>query len=239
MRLPDRPARTTMTAAAALTVASTLLAGGCARSPAARPPASGPARQPTGSALPARLPTGSALLATLSGAVPRFASPGRTAAGRVPATWYGARSVLPVVATRPGWVRVRLAQRPNGSTAWLPARDVKLSSTPYRIVIDLATTRLTLYRAGRKVFVTPPAWARSRIPRRRAFFVAFLEEPAKSDPGYGAIIMVTSAHSDAISGWHGSGDAAIGIHGPLGSGKVIDQPARISRTAASGCLSRS
>ena len=224
MRLPGRPARTRMTAAAALTVASALLAGGCARSPAARPPTAGPAR----------LPAGSTLLATLSGAVPRFASPGRAAAGRVPGTWYDARSVLPVVATRPGWVRVRLAQRPNGSTAWLPARDVKLSSTPYRIVVNLAATRLTLYRAGRKVFVTAAGVGTKSDPTPTGqYFVAFLEEPPTSAPGYGAFIMVTSAHSDTISNWQGSGDAVIGIHGPLDSGQLIGTTgARISH----GCI---
>jgi len=224
MRLPDRPARTGMAAAAALTVAGALLAGGCARSPAARPPTAGPARQPAGSTL----------LATLSGAVPRFASPGRLAAGWVPGTWYGARSVLPVVATRPGWVRVRLPQRPNGSTAWLPARDVKLSSTPYRIVVNLATTRLTLYRAGRKAFVTAVGVGTKSDPTPTGqYFVAFLEEPPRSAPGYGAFIMVTSAHSDTISDWEGSGDAVIGIHGPLGSGQVIGTTgARISH----GCI---
>jgi lipoprotein-anchoring transpeptidase ErfK/SrfK len=213
-----------MAAAAALTVAGALLAGGCARSPAARPPTAGPARQPAGSTL----------LATLSGAVPRFASPGRLAAGWVPGTWYGARSVLPVVATRPGWVRVRLPQRPNGSTAWLPARDVKLSSTPYRIVVNLATTRLTLYRAGRKAFVTAVGVGTKSDPTPTGqYFVAFLEEPPRSAPGYGAFIMVTSAHSDTISDWEGSGDAVIGIHGPLGSGQVIGTTgARISH----GCI---
>ena len=224
MRPLDRPARTRMTAAAALTVASALLAGGCARSPAARPPTAGPAR----------LPAGSTLLATLSGAVPRFASPGRAAAGRVPGTWYDARSVLPVVATRPGWVRVRLAQRPNGSTAWLPARDVKLSSTPYRIVVNLATTRLTLYRAGRKAFVAGAGVGTKSDPTPTGqYFVAFLEDPPASAPGYGAFIMVTSAHSETISDWDGSGDAVIGIHGPLGSGQVIGTTgARISH----GCI---
>ena len=213
-----------MTAVAALTVATALLAGGCARSPAARPPTADPARQPATSTL----------LATLSGAVPRFASPGRIAAGRVPGSWYGARSVLPVVATRPGWVRVRLAQRPNGSTAWLPARDVKLSSTPYRIVVNLATTRLALYRAGRKVFVTAAGvGAKSDPTPTGQYFVAFLEEPPKSAPGYGAFIMVTSAHSDSIGDWEGSGDAVIGIHGPLGGDQAIGTTgARISH----GCI---
>src|SRR5487761_1666170 len=47
------------------------------------------------------------------------------------------------------------------------------------------------------------------------FFVAFFEQTL--GPGYGPFILVTSAHSDAISDWENSGDAVIGIHGPLGA----------------------
>ena len=75
--------------------------------------------------------------------------------------------MLPVIATTPGWVDVRLAQRPNGSTAWLPAGDVTLSRTPYRIVIDAATTELALYDAGR--LVPSPRRKRTRSCKTVAF----------------------------------------------------------------------
>src|ERR1700722_17413744 len=65
-------------------------------------------------------------LATVRRAALRYASPGRLATGTVPASWYRRPSVLPVIAAEPGWVEVRLAQRPNESTAWLPATDVTL-----------------------------------------------------------------------------------------------------------------
>ena len=45
--------------------------------------------------------------------------------------------------------------------------------------------------------------------------------------------MVTSAHSDTITDWEGSGDALIAIHGPLGS------DAQIGTTGAAvshGCI---
>ena len=46
-------------------------------------------------------------------------------------------------------------------------------------------------------------------------------------------IMVTSAHSPEISDWEGSGDAVIGIHGPLGDGREIGTAgARVSH----GCI---
>jgi lipoprotein-anchoring transpeptidase ErfK/SrfK len=45
--------------------------------------------------------------------------------------------------------------------------------------------------------------------------------------------MVTCAHSDTISDWQGSGDAVIGIHGPLGGDRLIGTAgSRISH----GCI---
>ena len=190
------------------------------------PPARHPVSQP---AVPE-----STELATVLATAPRYAAPGRLGSGAVPARWYERPSVLPVIATRPGWVQVRLAQRPDGSTAWLPAGDVALSSTPYRIVVNLATTRLALYDHGRLVFSAPAGVGTADDPTPTGeFFVAFDEPPPQPNPGYGPFIIVTSDHSQAISDWEGSGDAVIGIHGPLGEDSEIGTTgARISH----GCI---
>jgi lipoprotein-anchoring transpeptidase ErfK/SrfK len=129
-------------------------------------------------------------------------------------------------------VKVRLAQRPNGSTAWLPASDVILSTTPYRIVIDLATTHLMLYKDGRQVLSAPAGVGASDDPTPTGeYFVAFMESPPAA--GYGPFVLVTSAHSTSISDWSGSGDAVIGIHGPLGDDSEIGTSgARVSH----GCI---
>jgi lipoprotein-anchoring transpeptidase ErfK/SrfK len=173
-------------------------------------------------------------LATVLETAPRYAAPGRLGAGAVPARWYERPSVLPVIATRPGWVRVRLAQRPDESTAWLPVGDVALSSTPYRIVVNLATTRLALYDHGRLVFSAPAGVGAEDDPTPTGeFFVAFDEPPPEPNPGYGPFIIVTSDHSQSISDWEGSGDAVIGIHGPLGEDSEIGTSgAKISH----GCI---
>jgi lipoprotein-anchoring transpeptidase ErfK/SrfK len=183
--------------------------------------------------LPA-LPHGTTRLATVRHAVTGYAWPGRHAVAKVPATWYGYRSVLPVVAMTPGWVRVRLAQRPDGSMAWIPASDVTLGSTPYAIVIDSKTMHLALYDLGRKVFSAPAGIGAPDDPTPRGqFFVAFVESPPVPNDGYGPFIIVTSAHSNAIKNWEGSGDAVMGIHGPLGEDREIGTSgARISH----GCI---
>jgi lipoprotein-anchoring transpeptidase ErfK/SrfK len=184
--------------------------------------------------VPGSAVSGSTVVATVLRTAPRYASPGRPAAGTVPASWYGRPSVLPVIATSPGWVRVRLAQRPNESTAWLPAGDVRLGGTPYRIVVSSTTTQLALYDRGRLVFSAPAGVGTPDDPTPAGqYFVAFDEPPPQPNPGYGPFIMVTSAHSPAIRDWEGSGDAIIGIHGPLGEDSAIGTAgARISH----GCI---
>jgi lipoprotein-anchoring transpeptidase ErfK/SrfK len=176
--------------------------------------------------------SGATLVATTHGSIPSFADPGGAQSGTVPGEWQGAPSILPVVASSPGWYEVRLAQRPNGSTAWVLAQDVSLTTTPYRIVIDLASTHLTLWQNGRRVFSTPVGKGTSQYPTPTGhYFIALFAAPPT--PAYGAFVMVTSDHSDTITDWERSGDAIIAIHGPLGSDQQIGtQGAAISH----GCI---
>jgi lipoprotein-anchoring transpeptidase ErfK/SrfK len=171
------------------------------------------------------------MLAKVQVPAPRYASPGHREPGMVPATWYERPSVLPVLAIRPGWVKV-LAQRPAGKAAWIPAGDVRLASTPYRIVINVTRTRLTLYDMGHTVFSAPVGVGAPSDPTPTGhYFAAFFEQSV--GPGYGPFVIVTSARSQAITDWEGSGDAAIGIHGPLGAEQAIAAGgARISH----GCI---
>jgi hypothetical protein len=159
-------------------------------------------------------PAGSTLVAVPSGAVPASAVAGGPPTGTVPATWYGYPTVLPVIDEAPGWVQVRLAQRPNQATAWVPMADVVLSSTPYRIVINLATDRLQVFQSGITVLDLPAGVGTPDDPTVTGHYFMTMRVPAP-DPGYGPFVLVTSAHSDSITDWEGSGDAIIAIHGPI------------------------
>jgi len=203
--------------------------GGGRTAPATRRAAGHPGRA-GGTAGP--FPPAVTLVAATHGAIPKFAQPGGPQTGKVPGSWHQAPSVLPVIAKRPGWLKLRLAQRPNGSTAWVLSRDVTLSTTHYSIVLDLATTRLSLYRGGHKIFSAPVGIGTRRFPTPTGtFFAAFLARPPI--PAYGAFVMVTSAHSSGITNWDKSGDAMVAIHGPLFSGRQIGTTgARVSH----GCI---
>jgi lipoprotein-anchoring transpeptidase ErfK/SrfK len=171
-------------------------------------------------------------LATLNRATQGYLSPGGAEGPLIPATWHGAISTLPVVTAQPGWVDVRLAQRPNESTAWIPVADVTLSSSPYKILVDLKTTHLYLFKSDKLIYSAPAGVGTAADPTPTGqFFVAFFAQPPNS--GYGPFVLVSSAHSNTISDWESSGDALMAIHGPLGTDTQIGtNGARVSH----GCV---
>ena len=216
---PRRPRVAVGIVTAAAIASAAMLATGCSHDVPARPAVAAQEHAPTTPETVAA-PAGWSLIATTRGTIPRFATAGGPQDGTVPGRWYGSMSSLPVIGQRPGWFRVRLVTRPNGSTAWVRAADVTITDTPYRIVVSLAAERLRLYRLGRQIMNAPAGIGTRQDPTPTGqYFVAMLEESPSA--GYGPFILVTSAHSDAISDWEGSDDAVIGIHGPLGEGSLI------------------
>lgn len=171
-------------------------------------------------------------MATLSKPAVEYASPDGEPVGQLAASWYGQPSALPVIDQRPGYLRVRLAQRPNESTAWIKSDGVQLVTTAYRIVITLATRHLALYRDGKLVMNAPAGIGTGTDPTPTGhFFAAFFAEAPS--PGWGPFLLLTSAHSNAISDWEKTGDAITAIHGPL------DSDAQIGTTGAQlshGCV---
>ena len=161
-------------------------------------------------------PPGTTLVATLHGDTPGSATPGGPVAQVVPGEWYGYQSILPVIGSAPNWIEVRLAQRPNESTAWIPQGDATLSTTPYKVVVDLATEHLSVFKDNRQILDFPAGIGAPDDPTTPGNFFVTMQAPPP-DPGYGAFVMVTSAHSDAITDWGNSGDAIIAIHGPIDS----------------------
>jgi lipoprotein-anchoring transpeptidase ErfK/SrfK len=203
---------------AAAIASGAALTTGCSHGAAGRAAVAAHVR--AGTAPVPKPPAGWSLIATLKGTIARFASPASPQDGTVPARWYGSPSALPVIGQRAGWFRVRLVTRPNGSTAWVRAADVNITATPYRIVVDLAAEHLRLYRLGQLLMNAPAGIGTRQDPTPTGqYFVAMFEQSPSA--GYGPFILVTSAHSDAISDWEGSGDAVIGIHGPLGQASLI------------------
>jgi lipoprotein-anchoring transpeptidase ErfK/SrfK len=162
------------------------------------------------------LPQATTLVATVHGAIPGSPEPNAQENTVVPATWYGYPSILPVIGSAPNWVEVRLAQRPNGSTTWVPRSDVTLSVTPYELVLSLSTEHLAVFEYGREILDFPAGVGAPDDPTVTGEYFITMRVPPP-DAGYGPFVLVTSAHSDSIANWEGTGDAIIAIHGPITS----------------------
>jgi lipoprotein-anchoring transpeptidase ErfK/SrfK len=124
---------------------------------------------------------------------------------------------LPVVRSRTDalgndWLKVRLPVRPNGSTGWVRASDVKPRRARDRIVVDLSERELWRYESGRlddrlRVAVGSPS-----TPTTTGHFFVWARV-RYTDPGgpYGAFALGLSGFSDVITDWVGGGRLA--IHG--------------------------
>ena len=172
------------------------------------------------------------LVASLLSTTAAELTPGGAPAPPIAPTWHGSAVMLPVIATEAAYLEVRLPTRPNGSTTWIRADSVRMYSSPYRIVLNLSTRHLVLYRSGVVVLNAPAGVGTVADPTPTGhFFLAFFA--AAPSTAWGPFVMVTSAHSNAITDWEASGDALIAIHGPLGDDSEIGSSgARISH----GCV---
>jgi lipoprotein-anchoring transpeptidase ErfK/SrfK len=210
---------------------------GCGRGEdtAAGPSATAPpATTAPSSAVPVEVPGPPAwtTTATPKGTVQGYAGPGGAPTQPVSDTYYDIPTALPVIERAPGWLHVRLAPKPNGSTAWVRVDDVTTGSTPWRIVVNLSTTRLQLFDAGQQVLDAPVGIGVDRTPTATGdFFVTFLQKPPNA--GYGPFVVITSGHSNVLKTWEGFPDGILAIHGPVGADAAIGTT---GTKVSNGCL---
>ena len=82
-----------------------------------------------------------------------------------------------MIGQQPGWYELRLAQRPNESTAWVPAADVSVATDEYHIVVDLDSMHLRLFKDGQQIADFPAGIGVPADPTPTgAFFVAFFAQ---------------------------------------------------------------
>ena len=129
----------------------------------------------------------------------------------------GVRTVLPVLSRTASrsWVRVRLPGRPNSHAGWIRAAHTRLTSTPWRLALDLSARRVTVYYGGRvtrrfKAVVGTPS---TPTPRGR-YFVEEGVALASWHAG-GPFALATSARSNVFQEFEG-GPGQIALHGTAG-----------------------
>lgn len=152
----------------------------------------------------------------------------------VPGAWYGYPSILPVIDSTSNRLRVRLAQRPDESVSWISRNAAVLTHTQYAILVDISQHWLYVFKDGIQQESYPVGTGAPGTPTPTGeYFLAFHAPP--NGPGYGSVMLETSAHSRVIEHFEGGNDAIIAIHGPIDSQsdrEIGDHGAAISN----GCI---
>lgn len=127
------------------------------------------------------------------------------------------------------WYRVLLNSRPNTASGWVPAASVRVTKTPFRVLVDLSERRLTVYRRGRvmarwTVAVGSPV---NPTPIGRFAISEIVRQPR---PGgfFGTYIISLTAHSEKLSDFDG-GDGRVALHG-------TNRPDLLGRAVSHGCV---
>jgi lipoprotein-anchoring transpeptidase ErfK/SrfK len=128
-----------------------------------------------------------------------------------------ARTVLPILGRassrkRGSWLHVRLPGRPNSHRGWISTNRTRLTSTRWRILVDLSTRRLTVFRGDRARRHFRAIVGKPSTPTPRGSF--FIEEALALSPyeSGGPFALATSARSNVFQEFEG-GPGQIGIHG--------------------------
>lgn len=114
------------------------------------------------------------------------------------------------------WLKLSLPMRPNNRLGWALAESVAVKPISQRIVIDLSSRSLKLFRGNRLLVST----RKVGIGKRRTptplgyFYVTAKYRPAGR--GYGVFALETSAYSPGLTDWPGGG--IVGIHGTFDPG---------------------
>jgi lipoprotein-anchoring transpeptidase ErfK/SrfK len=128
-----------------------------------------------------------------------------------------------------GWVQILLPIRPNGSTGWVRASDVKLATNTFRIVVTLSAHQITVYNGASVYYQGPVAIGAPGTPTPTGnYFIRVLQQAPDPNTVYGPFAYGLSSHSDVLTDFNG-GDGEIGIHGN-------DDASALGRSVSHGCI---
>jgi lipoprotein-anchoring transpeptidase ErfK/SrfK len=167
-----------------------------------------------------------------------FAQPGKHIKLRLPthASWGGGPHVLLVLDSRmyngKAWLRVALPNRPNGSSGWIREDFVRLSKTPWRVIVNRTTHTVSVYRDGRKQRSFKAVIGKSATPTPRGLYAIYEKLPQPNPKGFlGPWALHLTAFSDVLFNY-GGGPGRVAIHGR--DGTSLADP--LGSSASHGCV---
>jgi lipoprotein-anchoring transpeptidase ErfK/SrfK len=155
---------------------------------------------------------------------------------RTATAWSGQPQVLLVLdsATVDGrdWVKLLLANRPNGSAGWVPRDRVVLKRTRYWVTVRVRPRRVTVYRDGKRARRFRAVVGASRTPTPLGL-AAIYERNRQPDPGafLGPWALSLTSLSNVLESY-GGGPGRVAIHGRAGAS--LQDPLGTARSH--GCI---
>jgi hypothetical protein len=135
-----------------------------------------------------------------------------------------------LVAEREGdWAKVYLPIRPNGSTGWIPADELTITTHPWRIEALLDEFKLKVYKNDEVVYETAIGVSRENAPTPGGlYYTTELLQPPDPNTVYGTYAYGLSGFSDTYQEFNG-GPGQLGLHG-------TNEPWAIGTRVSSGCI---
>ena len=157
---------------------------------------------------------------------PTATTPTRTLANPQPS---GAPLVFLVRETHGDWLQVLLPVRPNGSSGWVKATEVRLTQHGFRILIELGAHRITVSEGATVIDEEPIGVGTRDTPTPGGLYYTkeLLQPPDPSGP-YGPYAYGLSGFSDVLPNFAG-GEGVIGIHG-------TNDPSALGHDVSHGCI---
>ncbi len=150
----------------------------------------------------------------------------------------GAPAVFLVLQRRDGWDEVLLPIRPSGSSGWVREADVTLSTHGWRIVVELALHRMTVFHGPVVVRIETVGVGTAATPTPGGrYYTTELLQPADPSGPYGSFAYGLNGFTGQADGaGTGTGDAsAAGVFGQLGLHGTND-PSTLGRDVSLGCI---
>jgi lipoprotein-anchoring transpeptidase ErfK/SrfK len=125
------------------------------------------------------------------------------------------------------WIQVFLPTRPNGSTGWIRADEVTVSTHTFRVRVELGAHRMQVFDGADEVFDEPIGVGTGETPTPGGlFYIRSLI--ASTNPVYGPYAYGLSGFSEVHESFNG-GPGDIGIHG-------TDDPSAVGTDVSNGCI---
>ena len=130
---------------------------------------------------------------------------------------------------RDDWLRVELPVQPNGSTGWIKADGLEMTTTNLHIEISLSWYRLKLFDGEDLLLDVPVAIGADESPTPQGtFFTTTLMQGYAQPSAYGIAAFGLSAFSEVLDSF-GGGPPQVAIHG------TYDDDA-IGQKVSNGCI---